>query len=59
MEFLLQLLAQLFAAPVEGTNQTVQEDTRVPETLQAEESAELVMEEEQIEPNLFNVMDFH
>ena len=59
MEFLLQLLAQLFAAPVEETNQIVQENTRATEILQTEESAELVMEEEQLEPNLFNVMDFH
>ena len=59
MEFLLQLLAQLFAAPVEETNQALQKSAGATEVLQAEEQVEMVMEEEQLEPNLFNVMDFH
>jgi hypothetical protein len=59
MEFLLQLLAQLFAAPVEDTNQAVQETAKAAEILQAEEEVETVVAEEQMEPNLFNVMDFH
>lgn len=59
MEFLLQLLAQLFSAPVEETNEVVKENVRASEVLQAEEKVEVVMEEEQLEPNLFNVMDFH
>jgi hypothetical protein len=59
MEFLLQLLAQLFAAPVEDTNQAVQETAKTAEILQTEEEVETVVAEEQMEPNLFNVMDFH
>jgi len=59
MEFLLQLLAQLFAAPVEDTNQAVQETAKATEILQTEEEVETVVAEEQMEPNLFNVMDFH
>ena len=59
MEFLLQLLAQLFAAPVEDANQAVQETAKATEILQTEEEVETVVAGEQMEPNLFNVMDFH
>lgn len=59
MEFLFQLLAQLFAAPVEDTNQVVQEISRKAEIVQTEEEVEAIVAEEQLEPNLFNLMDFH
>jgi hypothetical protein len=59
MEFLLQLLAQLFAAPVEDTNPAVQDVSAKAETVMSDEEVEAVVAEEQLEPNLFNVMDFH
>ena len=59
MEFLLQLLAQLFAAPVEDTDQAVQAVSRKAEAVRSDEEVEAVVAEEQMEPNLFNVMDFH
>ncbi len=59
MEFLLQLLAQLFADPVEDTNQATQAISKSAEIVRAEEAVENVVAEEQMEPNLFNVMDFH
>jgi len=59
MEFLLQLLAQLFAAPVEDTDQAVQAVSPKAEAVRSDEEVEAVVAEEQMEPNLFNVMDFH
>ncbi len=59
MEFLLQLLAQLFAAPVDDANQAVQDVPKKAEAVSTEEVVETVVAEEQMEPNLFNVMDFH
>lgn len=59
MEFLLQLLAQLFADPVEDANNTTPEISKSAEVVQTEEAVEIIETEEQMEPNLFNVMDFH
>jgi hypothetical protein len=53
MEFILQLLAQLFSAPVEnGEAEAVKKE--VVEAPVLEEKTE-----EQLEPNFFNVLDFH
>ena len=59
MEFLLQLLAQLFADPVEDANQATQAISKSAEIVQTEEAVEIIEAEEQMEPNIFNVMDFH
>jgi len=53
MEFILQLLAQLFAAPAENTDAKVEKE-EVVEMPVVEEKAE-----EQLEPNFFSVLDFH
>ncbi len=58
MEFILQLLAQLFSAPVEEPNKIIKkEEVKAADAVKAEVSAEQA--EEQLEPNLFNVLDFH
>ncbi len=59
MEFILQLLAQLFSAPVEDTNKVTQNEIKAAEVVRTEVEVEEVGVEEQLEPNLFNVMDFH
>jgi len=53
MEFILQLLAQLFSAPVETIEEKV-DKKEVVEVSVVEEKRE-----EQLEPNFFNVLDFH
>jgi len=58
MEFILQLLAQLFSAPVEETNTSIiKEEVKVVD--QVKEEMPVTEAEEQLEPNLFNVLDFH
>ncbi len=58
MEFILQLLAQLFSAPVEETNKSIKkEEVKVVDPAKAEIPVNEA--EEQLEPNLFNVFDFH
>lgn len=56
MEFILQLLAQLFSEPeVEVTNTPKKEEVKELEKEVVEQGAV----EAQPEPNLFNVMEFH
>ena len=58
MEFILQLLAQLFSAPVEETNTSIiKEEVKVVDPVK--EEMPVTEAEEQLEPNLFNVLDFH
>ncbi|NPA36700.1 MAG: hypothetical protein GXO47_07610 [Chlorobi bacterium] len=60
MEFILQLLAQLFAGPVEDVNNTTDIELKVKtEPVVSEDVEKDLKIEEQLEPNLFNVMNFH
>jgi len=58
MEFLLQLLAQLFSSPAEDKDKTELEELPVVETVQVTKETEIVQDEEQVELNFFSVMDF-
>lgn len=58
MEFLLQLLAQLFSSPAEDKNKTERVEAPVTNNVQVTKETEIIQEEEQLEPNFFNVMDF-
>lgn len=56
----MQLLAQLFTGPVEeATKVNDIEPKAKTETLITKEEAKDLQIEDQLEPNLFNVMDFH
>jgi len=57
MEFILQLLAQLFAAPAEEHKTDIKEEVMQADKVKTEVTADAA--EEQLEPNLFNVLDFH
>ena len=57
MEFILQLLAQLFSAPVEDNKIVEKEEVKHVEMVS--ETEKIKAAEEQLEPNLFSVLDFH